>query len=192
MDWEEFQMRKKYEQKRFSESMSMTRGMYIEDIHMSNGTSFAHIREEKTYEEETNIFDDEFMSKFKTMFGNQHRRIGKTYAMAKVLVEIALETGEAISLIDHNMIFGGRSGHDEHHMLSMMRRVIDEYQFQKGINIRIIDFHPRGIRLEFDRYTANDAMRTYHKHRIPYFEPQRLAPKKKVETDLLLITCIIC
>ena len=177
----------------FHENMSMTRHRYdIEDIHMTNGSSFSHMRQEKIYEEEPYIFDDEFMSKLKTMFGNQHRRIGKTYALAKVLVELALETGERISIIDHNMIFSTRSSrHDEHEMLSMMQRVINEYNYEKGICIRILEFKPRGIRLEFDRYNASDVMGNYHRNRIPYFEPQRLAPKKKVKTDELLLICNI-
>lgn len=196
MTWyEEQEKRAMHEMKQMRNQMSIGRSpYYIDDVHMSDGSAFSVMREERMYEEETNIFDDEFMSKLKTMFSNNYRRIGKTHAMARVLVELALETGQPISVIDHNMIFerDGYNRHSSHHMLSMIRTVIHEFECEKGVNIRILDFHPQSIRLTFERHSAADVINNYHKTRIPYFEPQRLAPKKKVETDLLLITCNIC
>lgn len=144
--------------------------------------------------QENRLFNDiEFQSKLKALFSHdRYRRTGRSHVLAKVLIEIALETGEHIAFVDHHDVFNISHRH-KYEFMKMVREIIDEYLYY-GVDIQIIDLNEKGMRLRLGntRYTSpKSPMDIYRRMRIPDYFPDSTPKPKQKEVDLLLITCNI-
>lgn len=142
--------------------------------------------------------DKDFASKMKFYYSQVPRRSGRTYLMAKILVEQAIETGQRICIVgDHERIHRDRRELD-HYLYQQVQHIIHDYQ-SRGCHFDVRQGgrqgSSEGVWIEI-RLLGNPHI--YHKLRIPTYEPSYVPEYvmghdscKEEEDDELLITCKI-
>lgn len=98
--------------------------------------------------EREDIFDQEFCDKLKAFYSykEEYRRTGRTYKLAKILLETAIESGREICIRDHYLDVHGVAN-AEHNMFRQVEHIVYEYR-DLGIEIKV-DFDSR-----FNRFKA--------------------------------------
>lgn len=79
-------------------------------------------------------FSPEFSSELKRFFSKGNRRTGRTTLLTRILVEIAIETGDKINLVDNNSIFSN----DRRMILEIERYCIRYIQALEQLGIKFI------------------------------------------------------
>lgn len=78
-------------------------------------------------------FSKEFYDELHRFYSKGNRRSGRTYLLARVLVNTAIETGDTVYLNDH-YIFDRRSRNINMNLLAEIRKVIEIYS-DKGLSL---------------------------------------------------------
>lgn len=148
-------------------------------------------------EEKVSPFDEEFAIKLKAFYSDnlEYRRTGRTTLIARIIVELAIETEKDLSVFDHLIDY---RIHDRRHVaeevLHRIRWVINDYA-SKGVDLYILDLNPNrvSIRIAPYRYSSNNSLDNYRKHRLPDAVVTKISKKltRSKSDDMLLICCNI-
>lgn len=139
--------------------------------------------------------DREFAEKFKAFYSNRetYRRMGRTRLLAKTLIELSIESGREVELIDdHAQIFLSKTGYNRD-VQRHLAREIQDVVYEMQMHLRHIDI----IRLD-DRYVHVRCydMPGYEAYRIGTFTPAiketgngfiSMIEEKEQDDELLLI-----
>lgn len=122
--------------------------------------------------------DEEFASKLKGFFSDRKfRRSGRTFLLARILVETGIESGESVKWFDHYNVHSRNSD-----MPPELHRVIAWYK-ERGINIKIEDVSSINQSLKFRLISG---MHLYNLHRIVDYVP-KVKEEERQFSKLLLI-----
>lgn len=133
-------------------------------------------------------FSKEFYNELHRFYSQGNRRSGRTYLLARVLVNTAIETDKPINFVDHHSIFKNSRHTDG--LFEMAREI-------EGI---ICEYEAKGLSLSFnmsrnDKFTVRlkgnilEAMRVYNKIKNDYtpYNARSMTPDETFETNRKLL-----
>lgn len=133
------------------------------------------------------IFDEEFCSKLKAFYSadvnsyysvmGNYRRTGRTAKFSKVLLEIAIESGQDINIIGHEVDCVNSRKMDEHMRRAIHERV-EEYA-RMGVIIECRFKHNSGL-FSASIYSGREI---YERHRIEPFKTNKPNPFPIIELE---------
>lgn len=129
--------------------------------------------------------DVDFMSKLKLFYSTEERprRTGRTYAMAKISLELAIESMQPVYILDHFKISFDSSGMNSHFMRAVEKW--REYYYNMGVEI-ILNYESR-----YNRFSAKlmteDSVKIYKEFRLKDYEFPKKEEKRQFSKLLLII-----
>ena len=129
--------------------------------------------------------DTDFMTKLKAFHSTEERlrRTGRTHAMARISLELAIESIQPVYIIDHFKMSFDLSNMNSHFMRAVEEW--QEYYYNMGVEI-ILNYEPRYNRFS-TKLRTEDSVKIYNEFRLKDYEFPKKEEKRQFSKLLLII-----
>lgn len=133
-------------------------------------------------------FSKDFYNELKRFFSKGNRRTGRSYMLAKILVDTAIETNDEIYLLDHWQLFGGSNRHLTYYLSKTINDIIRYYR-ESGLDLLVRGSTEEKFSIKISEEFGN--LQLFLKLRNNY-EPMKFEEENKVDNNInkkLLLLC---